>query len=230
MFARIIKMAWPVMLTYIAVGIPCGVLEAQTGMTPWMVFLLSATYVSGGGQFMMSNLWLAGVPLPSIVASVAAISSRFALSSASLTPYLKGATRGQTLAVSATLTEEAYGMSLTELARGDGWGPAEAFCLNIVLIFTWAVSCAVGAAVGAVLTFPTAIAGFVCTSLFISLLFSQSPSYGNVMAALTAVFAVAVCKFAGAANVAVPVGAVAGVAVALGAGALRSARGDHCVR
>ena len=230
MVARVIRVAWPVMLTYIAVGIPCGVLEAQTGMAPWMVFLLSATYVSGGGQFMMSNLWLAGVPLPSIVASVAAISSRFALYSASLTPHLKGATRGQTIAVSATLTEEAYGMSLAKLTQGDGWGPAEAFCLNVVLILTWAVSCSVGAAVGAVLSIPTAIAGFVCTSLFISLLFSQSASCGNAVAAIAAVLAVAACKFWGFSNVAVPVGAVVGVASALLAGTARQVGGERRVR
>ena len=44
-----------------------------------MVFALSSTFVTGSGQFMVCNLWLAGVPAASIVASVAAISSRFAL-------------------------------------------------------------------------------------------------------------------------------------------------------
>lgn len=230
MLSRIVKLAWPVMLTYVAVGIPCGVLEAQAGMEPWMAFALSATYVSGGGQFMMSNLWLAGVPLPSIVASVAAISSRFALYSASLAPHLEGASRGQTLAVSITLTEEAYGMSLAKLVECDGWGPTEALALNVVLVLTWAVSCAVGAAVGAVLDIPVAIAGFVCTSLFISLLFSQAPTRGNIVAAAAATVAVAMCKYCGLANVAVPVGAVAGVAVALVVGSILQGEGGRHVR
>lgn len=75
MVLRIVKTVWPVMLTYVAVGAPCGMIMAQTGMEPWMVFALSTTFVTGSGQFMICNLWLAGVPAASIVASVAAISS-----------------------------------------------------------------------------------------------------------------------------------------------------------
>lgn len=79
MVLKIVRTVWPVMLTYVAIGAPCGMIMAQTGMEPWMVLALSSTFVTGSGQFMVCNLWLAGVPAASIVASVAAISSRFAL-------------------------------------------------------------------------------------------------------------------------------------------------------
>lgn len=184
MVLRIFKTVWPVMLTYVAIGAPCGMIMAQTGMEPWMVFALSSTFVTGSGQLMVCNLWLAGVPAASIVASVAAISSRFALYSASIAPHLTGASKRQALAVSATLTEEAYGISLARLVEGEDWGPRESFVLNAILIATWGVSCTTGAIVGAVVDVPTAIAGFVCTSLFICLLFSQRLSHGNVVAAV----------------------------------------------
>lgn len=184
MVLRIVKTVWPVMLTYVAIGAPCGMIMAQTGMEPWMVFALSSTFVTGCGQFMVCNLWLSGVPAASIVASVAAISSRFALYSASIAPHLAGASKRQTLAVAATLTEEAYGISLAKLVEGEDWGPRESFVLNVILIATWGVSCTMGAIVGAVVDVPTAIAAFVCTSLFICLLFSQRLSHGNVVAAV----------------------------------------------
>lgn len=79
MVFKIVRTVWPVMLTYVAIGAPCGMIMGQTGMEPWMVFALSSTFVTGSGQFMICNLWLADVPAPSIIASVAAISSRFAL-------------------------------------------------------------------------------------------------------------------------------------------------------
>ena len=88
---------------------------------------------------MVCNLWLAGVPAASIVASVAAISSRFALYSASIAPHLRDASKRQTLAVAATLTEEAYGISLARLVEGEDWGPRESFVLNVILIATWGV-------------------------------------------------------------------------------------------
>ncbi len=184
MVLKIVRTVWPVMLTYVAIGAPCGMIMGQTGMEPWMVFALSSTFVTGSGQFMICNLWLAGVPAASIVASVAAISSRFALYSASIAPHLRGASKRQTLAVAATLTEEAYGISLAKLVEGEDWGPLESFVLNAILIATWGVSCTTGAIVGAVVDVPTAIAGFVCTSLFICLLFSQRLSRGNVVAAV----------------------------------------------
>ena len=146
MVLKIVKTVWPVMLTYVAIAAPCGMIMAQTGMEPWMVFALSSTFVTGSGQLMVCNLWLAGVPAPSIIASVAAISSRFALYSASIAPHLTGAI------------------------------------------------------VGAVGDVPTAIAGFVCTSLFICLLFSQRLSRGNVVAASLAAVSVAICKFLGWTN------------------------------
>lgn len=169
MVLKIVKTVWPVMLTYVAIGAPCGMIMAQTGMEPWMVFALSSTFVTGSGQLMICNLWLAGVPAASIVASIAAISSRFALYSASIAPHLRGASKHQTLAVAATLTEEAYGISLAKLVEGEDWGPCESFALDAILIAAWGFSCTTGAVVDV----PTAIAGFVCTSFFICLLFSQ---------------------------------------------------------
>lgn len=56
MVLKIVKTVWPVMLTYVAIGAPCGMIMAQTGMEPWMVFALSSTFVTGSGQFMVCNL------------------------------------------------------------------------------------------------------------------------------------------------------------------------------
>ena len=230
MVLKIVRTVWPVMLTYVAIGAPCGMIMGQTGMEPWMVFALSSTFVTASGQFMICNLWLAGVPAPSIIASVAAISSRFALYSASLAPHLAGASKRQTLAVTGTLTEEAYGISLAKLVGGDGWGPKEAFALNAILIATWGVACTAGAVAGTAVDVPTAIAGFVCTSLFICLLFSQRLSRGNVVAAVSGAVSVAMFKFLGLANIAVPASVVVGVAIALVCDALFGGRGVRDAR
>lgn len=52
MVLKIVRTVWPVMLTYVAIGAPCGMIMGQTGMEPWMVFALSSTFVTGSGQFM----------------------------------------------------------------------------------------------------------------------------------------------------------------------------------
>ena len=81
------------------------------------------------------------------------------------------------------------------------------------------------AIVGAVVDVPTAIAGFVCTSLFICLLFSQRLSRGNIVAAVLAAVSVAICKLLGWTNIAVPVSVLVGVVAALACDALAEGRG-----
>lgn len=212
---KVLAVAWPIMLSYIPLGLACGVLASKCGINPLMGFLMSVTLITGSGQFMISNLWLAGLPAFSIVASVAAVSLRFALYSASLSPYLKKASKRMSLALSYTLIEEAYGVTLSKLSEGEkSWTFRNALALNIVTILTWAVSVSAGSAIGAVLDIPTALASFVMTALFVCLASSQLTSRGNVVAAVAAAVSVVVLKLVGLANVAVPFAAVIGVAAA----------------
>ena len=212
---KVLAVAWPIMLSYIPLGLACGVLASKCSINPLMGFLMSVTLITGSGQFMISNLWLAGLPAVSIVASVAAVSLRFALYSASLSPYLKKASKRMSLALSYTLIEEAYGVTLSKLSEGEkSWTLRNALALNIVTILTWAVSVSAGSAIGAVLDIPTALAGFVMTALFVCLASSQLTSRGNVVAAVAAAVSVIVLKLVGLANVAVPFAAVIGVAAA----------------
>lgn len=212
---KVLAVAWPIMLSYIPLGLACGVLASKCDINPLMGFLMSVTLITGSGQFMISNLWLAGLPAFSIVASVAAVSLRFALYSASLSPYLKKASKRMSLALSYTLIEEAYGVTLSKLSEGEkSWTLRNALALSIVTILTWAVSVSAGSAIGAVLDIPTALAGFVMTALFVCLASSQLTSRGNVVAAVAAAVSVVVLKLVGLANVAVPFAAVIGVAAA----------------
>lgn len=212
---KVLAVAWPIMLSYIPLGLACGVLASKCGINPLMGFLMSVTLITGSGQFMISNLWLVGLPAFSIVASVAAVSLRFALYSASLASHLKKASKRMSLALSYTLIEEAYGVTLSKLSEGEkSWTLRNALALNIVTILTWAVSVSAGSAIGAALDIPTAVAGFVMTALFVCLASSQLTSRGNVVAAVAAAVSVVVLKLVGLANVAVPLAVVIGVAAA----------------
>ena len=64
------KAAVPIMLGYVAIGLPCGILSASIGLNAFQVFLMCALFYSGAGQFMIPNMWLAGSPVASIIASV----------------------------------------------------------------------------------------------------------------------------------------------------------------
>ena len=68
--------ALPVMAGYLAIGVPCGIMEAQIGLSPWLAFVVSMTFYSGAGQFMVGGMQLAGAPAASIIASVSFVNTR----------------------------------------------------------------------------------------------------------------------------------------------------------
>ena len=72
-----------------AIGIPCGILEDSIGMNAVQVFFLSCMFYSGAGQFMIPNMWLAGSPLASIIASVSLVNTRQMLYSRVLCAYVR---------------------------------------------------------------------------------------------------------------------------------------------
>ena len=58
--------AAPIMLGYVAIGLPCGILSNTIGLNPLQVFLLCALLYSGAGQFMICNMFLAGSSIGSV--------------------------------------------------------------------------------------------------------------------------------------------------------------------
>lgn len=217
--------ALPVMLGYVAIGIPCGVMAAEVGLSPLVAFLLSATFYSGAGQFMMASLALAGTPVLSMVASVALVSTRQLLYSAALSPYLARASRPLAALFAATVTDESFGVNLSRLAGDASWTPERATLVNLMSMLSWALANALGALVGPALAIPTAIMSFAMTSIFVCLLAGQRWSARTAVVAGAAAVAVVVLKALGAGSLAVLVGALVGVGAGLAFGALEGRGG-----
>ncbi|MDJ1651586.1 MULTISPECIES: AzlC family ABC transporter permease [Gordonibacter] len=206
--------ALPIMLGYVAIGIPCGILCASIGLNALQVFLLSALFYSGAGQFMIPNMWLAGSPVASIIASVSLVNTRQMLYSAAFAPACKGVRKRLAFLFAATVTDESYGVNVSKFAEGE-WSVGRATLVNLLSQSSWALSNVVGVLVGNAVGIPLAIASFAMTSIFICLLVTQKPSAANVLAAVVAMVGVFVCKAVGLSGPAILVGAVAGVAAAL---------------
>ena len=202
--------AAPVMLAYVSIGIPCGVMEAQVGFTPLMAFLFSCTYYSGAGQFMVPNLWLAGTPLASIFLSVSFVTSRQLLYSAAFAPHLRGERTSTKLAFSSLVTDETFGVNLGQYATGT-WDARRAILVNIFCVLSWAAANGVGAALGAVIDLPIAVMSFGMTAIFICLLVGQQWDRTNAVVAAVTVVCLVVGKLAGLGGVAIFASAVAGV-------------------
>lgn len=214
-------LAAPVMLAYVSIGIPCGVMEAQVGFTPLMAFLFSASYYSGAGQFMIPNLWLAGTPLASIFLSVSFVTSRQLLYSAAFSPHLRGERVPTKLAFASLVTDETFGVNLGQYAAG-GWDARRAILVNVFCVLSWSAANAAGAALGAVIDLPIDVMSFGMTAIFICLLVGQLVDGVTGCAAAVAAVTVTLCKLLGLDGPAIFVGALAGVASGVIMGEVRT--------
>ena len=222
-----LPVALPIMLGYVAIGIPCGVLAAEVGLSPLAAFLLSATFYSGAGQFMMAALALSGTPVASMIASVALVSTRQLLYSAALSPYLARAPRPLAALFAATVTDESFGVNLERFASGKDWDERRATAVNVASMLSWAAANALGAAVGPALAIPTAVMSFAMTSIFVCLLAGQRWDGVTVTVAVVSVAGVIALKALGAGSLAVLLGALLGIAAGMVVGARRRSGGER---
>lgn len=212
--------ALPIMLGYVAIGIPCGILSASIGLGPLQVFLFSLLFYSGAGQFMIPNMFLAGSSIASIIASVSLVNTRQMLYAASFAPRCEGVRKRLAFLFAATVTDESYGVNTARFEEG-GWSVGRAALVNLFSQSSWALSNIVGALLGSALGIPLAIASFAMTSIFICLLCTQKVSVENGVAVVVAMAGVYLCKYAGLTGPAILIGAVAGVVAAMAASSIR---------
>ena len=124
------KAALPIMAGYVVLGLPCGLLCQQAGMSWFMVLLMCVFFYSGAGQYMIPNMWLAGNPIASIVASVSLVNTRQMLYGASLSRFCENVGRPLAFLFGATVTDESFGVNLAQFANG-GWTVKHATTVNI---------------------------------------------------------------------------------------------------
>ena len=218
MFARedisdAVKAASPIMLGYVAIGIPCGILSASIGLSVLQVLIMCVLFYSGAGQFMIPNMWLAGSPVFSIIASVSFVNTRQMLYSAAFAPWCTKTSKAQAFWFAATVTDESFGVNLRQFQLGN-WTVSRATLVNLFSQLSWTAACVVGVFIGNALDIPLPIAAFAMTSIFICLLVTQESSVPNVIAAVSAAVGVLAFKAVGLSGPAIFLGALLGVACA----------------
>ena len=213
-FQRSFKVSVPIILGYIVLGMPAGILCAAADMDMWMVVAMSVLFYSGTGQYMIPNMYLAANPLAAIIASVSLVNARQMLYGASLAQFCGGMKKRWVLFFGATVTDETFGVSVSNFINGC-WTTNEAMLVNVISHMAWIVANVLGALLGSVISIPTALASFAMTSLFICLLVMEKMTKSNLVAMGAAAFAVVVCKLVGLTDPAIFIGSLFGIFVAV---------------
>lgn len=202
--------AIPVILGYVAIGIPCGILSQSIGMDWFQVLVLSILFYSGAGQFMIPNMYLAGANLFSIICSVGFVNTRQTLYSAALAPWCGGASKKVLFWYFYTVTDETFGIAISKFREGN-WSVGKSIFLNEFSHLSWTLSCILGVFLGPIINIPLNIASFAMTSLFICLLASQVKTKPSIIAAIVAFIFVIIFKAIGLGGFAILCGAIVGV-------------------
>ena len=223
-FKQAFRAAMPIMLGYVAIGVPCGILSASIGLDALQVALMSLLFYSGAGQFMIPNMWLSGSPVASIVASVSLINTRQILYSAAFASKCEGVSKKLAMLFSATVTDESFGVNMHRFESAD-WSVDRATTVNLCSQLSWTLSNIAGVLVGNIIGIPLAIASFAMTSIFICLLVTQKINLPSVVTAVVAIIGVFLCKLTGIGGAAILVGALLGVAAGMLASRLCKSRG-----
>lgn len=206
--------AIPIMLGYVSIGIPCGILCDSIGLNALQTFLMSVLFYSGAGQFMIPNMYMTATPAASIIASVSLVNTRQVLYSTSLAPYCQDVSKGFAFLYAATVTDESYGVSIEKFRKGD-WSVGRALGVNLFSQSSWTISNVIGVFVGSMIAIPVEIAAFAMTSIFICLLIMQKPTPANIVASVFAIIGVYVMKLLGLSGVAILIGAIVGIICAM---------------
>ena len=216
-----LQAAWPIVLGYIVLGIPCGILGVAAGMDVWMIAVMSLLFYSGAGQYMIPNMWLAEHRFSAIIASVALVNTRQMLYGASLSQFCGSAGEAPGVHFRRHGNRRELRREFGARMINGNWSVKHALLVNLFSLTSWTVSNVAGALIGSAISLPTALASFAVTSLFICLLCMQKVTPANLVAVFGSIAGVIACKCVGLAGPAILIGALVGVGAAFAFSSVR---------
>ncbi|MCF6515202.1 branched-chain amino acid ABC transporter permease [Lactobacillus sp. S2-2] len=182
------KISLPLDISYIPIGLACGILLNAAGFNTLNSFLLSLLVFSGGAQFLIASMLTTSAPLLTIVLMLFFLELRYALLGSSLSKYLTGQNFWFTLFFSASLNDENYAVNYLKFSTDKKWTPKDAIQLEHWSLFFWTISNVVGSLVGSALTIDLTVVHFALTALFLYMIVMQIKSFLKVFVAIISIF------------------------------------------
>lgn len=199
-----------VALSYIPLGLACGIALQRVGFSAWGIGLMSLLAFTGAGQFMASSMVAAGASAPSIILLNFFLSLRMSLMTSSLSQYVRGKSKPFLALFGQTTADETYGVNIHEFENNPDWTANKALTANVMAYSTWVLSTVVGGAIGNVVSIPTTVINFLMTAMFINLMISNLVSHTFVVAGFTSGILAIVLKLIFDNNMALVFAAVVG--------------------
>ena len=170
-----VKDTLPTVFGYIGIGLSFGIVAASAGMSVLMATLMSLIVYAGSAQFILVSLLVIGTPIVSIALSVFLVNSRMILMSMTTANFFKENSLFENILLGSLITDESFALSMNKLNYTDGKLTFKWFnTVNVMAYLVWAVSTAVGATLGKIISDPEKLGlDFALVAMFIGLLYLQ---------------------------------------------------------
>lgn len=168
-----VRDALPTALGYISIGIACGVV-ASPYLSPLEMGLMSLLVYAGASQFAMIAMLAAQQSFIDISVTVFLINLRNMLMSLHTSPDFKESSLLDNLGIGTLLTDESYGVYLTEKLRADKITVPWMHGNNLVGYAAWFFATVIGTALGSLLPNPELFGlDFALVAMFIGIFAAQ---------------------------------------------------------
>ncbi|WP_455390075.1 AzlC family ABC transporter permease [Lactiplantibacillus pentosus] len=181
----VLRTVMPLGLSYIPIGLACGVLLHAAGFNHLLTALISVMVFSGGAQFLIASMLTINAPMTTIILMMFFLELRYALLGSSLSRYLKGQSLPFIFTFAFSMNDENYAVNYLKFATDKHWKPSQALLVEHYSLLFWTVSNIVGSLIGSALTINLQVVDFALTALFIYMAIMQTKSRLIILVAIS---------------------------------------------
>ncbi|MEQ7053808.1 AzlC family ABC transporter permease [Paenibacillaceae sp. P-4] len=144
-FIQGVKDCVPTLLGYLSIGLAAGVIQKTAGLSITEIALMSMILYAGSAQFIAAGMIAASSSIHAIIITIFFVNLRHILLSAALAPYFRHLTPLRNMLVGSLLTDETFGVAITEAAKRKRISEKWMHGLNITAYVNWLVANLAGA-------------------------------------------------------------------------------------
>lgn len=188
---EVLGVSMPLCLSYIPIGLACGILLHAAGFNFIMILIVSIVVFSGGAQFILASLLTINAPLSSIFLTLFFLELRYALLGSSLSKYIKSEPQHFIWLFAVSMNDENYAINYLKFATDKKWTPKDALMVEHYSLISWSVANMVGGLIGSAISINLEVVDFALTALFLYMIVMQVQSHLTLLISiLSAVLAV----------------------------------------
>ncbi len=188
---EVLGIAMPLCLSYIPIGLACGILLHAAGFNFIMTLVVSIVVFSGGAQFILASLLVIHAPLMSIFMTLFFLELRYTLLGSSLSKYIKNESQHFIWLFAVSMNDENYAVNYLKFATDKKWKPKDALLVEHYSLLSWSVANMVGGLIGSTISINLEVVDFALTALFLYMIVMQVRSHLTLLICLlSAVLAV----------------------------------------